>query len=78
MVRQPGRLDIGVDGEERERLSSNKTAVLLFHSLASAKDDGLSALKLAHRDLVELDLERCTRVEKHKKLTENKEQEDPQ
>ena len=60
-------LNLGFHDGKRARLSPNNTAVLLFHALASAKDDCLSALELAHRDLVEFDLGRRTRVEKNKK-----------
>ena len=54
VVCQVGRLDIGFDGSKIARLSSNETAVLLFHTLASTKDNSLSALELVHHDLVGL------------------------
>ena len=56
VVCQVGRLDVGFDGGKIARLPSNESAVLLFHTLASAKDNGLRTLELAHHNLVEFGL----------------------
>ena len=54
MSLQIGRLDLGVDDSEVGRLSSNGTAVLLRHSVAATKYNGLGALLLVHSDLGQL------------------------
>ena len=55
VARQLGRLDLRVDGRKIARLPPNGTAVLLFHSVATTKDNGLGALELAHHHLIRFD-----------------------
>lgn len=77
MSLQLGRFDLRVDGGEVGRLPSNKATVLLPHSVATTKYNSLGALQLVRSDLGQV-VEKCFPVHEKIKLTENKEQEDPQ
>ena len=78
VTRQLGRLDLGLNGREIARLPPNSTAILLIHSVASAKDNGLSALELIHGHLFVPIQDAAQEMGSIGKLTENKEQEDAQ
>ena len=54
MVRQLGRLDLGVDGSKVGRLSSDDATVLLLHAVAATEYNSLGALQFVHCDLIQL------------------------